>query len=314
MTLTEDQDSTTGSTQAQTSSNADAALQIVSSSQPSVNAVNSCKLPPFWRSSPELWFFQVESQFQVHHVTNDASKYHLVVANLDHETINEVSDIIRSPPPSDKYTALKAAILARLTDSPDAQLHKLLTGVELGSKRPSQLLRNMRSLAGTRVGDDVLRVKWLDLLPQQTRRMLLLIKGQTLEELAAVADEAQEMGPSVMATSLQFPRTPPPALSPAAPLQPTDLIAQELSALRLAIAQLTSLTREALQSRPSVNNQRGRSTTLGTQRDRDRSSTPGPNTRTGHCWYHHNFGTLAVRCKQPCTFPAQIASTSTKEN
>uniref|UniRef100_A0ABD2X807 DUF7041 domain-containing protein n=1 Tax=Trichogramma kaykai TaxID=54128 RepID=A0ABD2X807_9HYME len=48
-----------------------------------VGAVSNCRLPPFWRTGPELWFFQIESQFQVHNVTSDATKYHLVVAALD---------------------------------------------------------------------------------------------------------------------------------------------------------------------------------------------------------------------------------------
>lgn len=274
-----------------------------------VTAIGQCKLPPFWRTSPELWFFQVESQFQVHHVRSDITKYHLVVATLDHDTISDVSDIIRTPPLVDRYTALKGAILARLTDSPDAQLHKLLTGVELGDKRPSQLLRHMRSLAGTRVSDDVLRVKWLDLLPQPTRRMLLLIKGQTLEELAAVADEAHDMGPSVMATSHRNNNPSTTAPSNTVPVQTEDRIAQELSALRLAINQLTTLTRNAAQGSSEDNPHRGRSSNRQQQQhNRERSATPGPNSNTGHCWYHTKFGTLAVRCKKPCTFEAQPAS------
>lgn len=279
-----------------------------------VSVVGRCKLPPFWRASPELWFFQIESQFQVHHISSDATKYHLVVATLDHDTIADVSDIIRSPPASDKYSAIKAAILARLTDSPDAQLHKLLTGLELGDKRPSQLLRHMRSLAGTRVGDDVLRVKWLDLLPTQTRRMLLLIKGQTLEELAAVADEAHDIGPSIMAASFQPSLVSTPTSGHSSPDQPSDLVAQELAALRQAIVQLTSLTRDVLQLQSNGGSQRGRSATRSNQQSRSRSFTPGPNARTGLCWHHTKHGALAVRCKQPCTFTPQASAVSSSGN
>ena len=41
---------------------------------------------------------QVESQFRIHKVTSDATKYHLVVATLGHKTITDVSGIIRNPP------------------------------------------------------------------------------------------------------------------------------------------------------------------------------------------------------------------------
>lgn len=260
-----------------------------------------------------MWFLQVESQFQIHNVSSDTTKYHLVVSTLDHETIGEVSDVIRSPPASEKYSGLKTAILSRLTDSPDAQLHKLLTDVQLGDKRPSQLLRHMRTLAGSRVGDDLLRIKWLDLLPQHTRRMLLLIKNQTLEELAAVADEVHDLGPSVMATSHRTSSAFSPERAQPSLAEPNDHLAQQLASLSLAVAQLTAITREAL-GEPSFHRQRGRSASRDNQKPRTRSSTPAGNPRTGHCWYHANFGTRATKCRQPCSFANSVDSTSAKLN
>ncbi|CAB0032547.1 unnamed protein product [Trichogramma brassicae] len=155
---------------------------------PAVNAVGNCRLPAFWRSDSDLWFLQVEAQFNIHQVTSDSTRFNMILTVLDPETISEVSDIIRAPPAQDKYTTLKDAIVARLTDSPDTQLHKLLGTIELKDKKPSQLLLQMRTLAGARASNDVLRVRWLDLLPDSTRRLLTIIKNQTLDELAAVAD------------------------------------------------------------------------------------------------------------------------------
>lgn len=96
---------------------------------------------------------------------------------------------------------MKIAIITPFTESRDAYLHRLLTDVELEDKHPSQLLSYMRTLASTRVSDDVLRIKWLDLLSQQKRRILLLLKKQTLEELATGTDEAHDMSPFIMATA-----------------------------------------------------------------------------------------------------------------
>ncbi|CAB0029432.1 unnamed protein product [Trichogramma brassicae] len=151
---------------------------------PAVNAVGNCRLPAFWRSDPDLWFLQVEAQFNIHQVTSDSTRFNMILTVLDPETISEVSDIIRAPPAQDKYTTLKDAIVARLTDSPDTQLHKLLGTIELGDKKPSQLLLQMRTLAGARASNDILRVRWLDLLPDSTRRLLTIIKNQTIDELA----------------------------------------------------------------------------------------------------------------------------------
>ncbi|CAB0032309.1 unnamed protein product [Trichogramma brassicae] len=176
---------------------------------PAVNAVGNCRLPAFWRSDPDLWFLQVEAQFNIHQVTSDSTRFNMILTVLDPETISEVSDIIRAPPAQDRYTTLKDAIVARLTDSPDTQLHKLLGTIELGDKKPSQLLLQMRTLAGARASNDILRVRWLDLLPDSTRRLLTIIKNQTIDELAAVADELHAVGPSVMATEVGRPRSRP---------------------------------------------------------------------------------------------------------
>ncbi|CAB0038181.1 unnamed protein product [Trichogramma brassicae] len=250
-----------------------------------VSAVNNCRLPAFWRTRPELWFFQIESQFQVHNVTSDSTRYHLVVAALDVEAIVEVLDIIRRPPAVEKYRTLKTALISWMTDSPEVQLHKLLTGVELGDRRPSQLLRHMRTLTvPANVSDDVLRSRWLDLLPPPTRRLLLVIRNQSLEDLAVVADEAHEVGSSVMATSH----------SPRRSQWPSNQVAQELAELRRAIEQLTTITRESI---GSSSGQRGRSRSRGTRSARMRSPTPANNARTGYCWYHVTHGDVADNSK-----------------
>ncbi|CAB0043100.1 unnamed protein product [Trichogramma brassicae] len=240
---------------------------------PAVNAVGNCRLPAFWRSDPDLWFLQVEAQFNIHQVTSDSTRFNMILTVLDPETISEVSDIIRAPPAQDKYTTLKDAIVARLTDSPDTQLHKLLGTIELGDKKPSQLLLQMRTLAGARASNDILRVRWLDLLPDSTRRLLTIIKNQTIDELAAVADELHAVGPSVMATEVGRPRSRPASPGGAASSNSNSVGAQEIAELRAAIVQLTEITREALQRRDQPRG-RSRSRTQPRSQSRPRSPTP----------------------------------------
>ncbi|CAB0042521.1 unnamed protein product [Trichogramma brassicae] len=186
----------------------------------------------------------------------------MILTVLDPETISEVSDIIRAPPAQDKYTTLKDAIVARLTDSPDTQLHKLLGTIELGDKKPSQLLLQMRTLAGARASNDILRVRWLDLLPDSTRDgCSRSSKNQTIDELAAVADELHAVGPSVMATEVGRPRSRPASPGGAASSNSNSVGAQEIAELRAAIVQLTEITREALQrNRRLLDNQTSLST------------------------------------------------------
>ncbi|GFS49854.1 enzymatic polyprotein, partial [Trichonephila inaurata madagascariensis] len=66
---------------------------------------------------------------------------------LDENILEFIEDIFADPPPENKYIALKSALLSRLTDSEEAKLKKLLVDLELGDHRPSDLLRQMKSLA-----------------------------------------------------------------------------------------------------------------------------------------------------------------------
>ncbi|CAB0040554.1 unnamed protein product [Trichogramma brassicae] len=98
----------------------------------------------------------------------------------------------------------------------------------------------MRTFAGSRVSDDALRVRWLELLPEQTRRLLLLTWNQSLDELAAVADEAHAMGPSVMSIGYRSQQpTSAPSLSFAA--DSPDPVTQKLAELLLAINLIITL-------------------------------------------------------------------------
>ena len=180
-----------------------------------------------------MWFFQVQAAFQANRVQGDSAKFNLVIAKLDPDTIQEVADVLRSPPAANRYESLKTVILNRLTDSADRQLYKLLTQLELGDRKPSQLLREMRSLAGDRVSDDVIRVKWLDLLPSKARRLLTIFKAPNLDELTRAADELVDSDPSVMAAGYPSQQAPIPSPTP-----PRDPLAGELTALRQTLSQL----------------------------------------------------------------------------
>lgn len=86
---------------------------------------------------------EVDSSFNINRIRSDNSKYDLVVSTLNADVVTEVADVLLSPPKHDKYEHLKKAILSRLTDSADRQIHKHLNEVKLGDCKPSQLLRRL---------------------------------------------------------------------------------------------------------------------------------------------------------------------------
>ena len=119
------------------------------------------KLPPFWADSPEVWFAQVEAQFSLARITQDRTRYDYVVAHMDARYANEVRDILVQPPTANLYEYLKTELIRRLSLSEDQSVRQLQSA-ELAERKPSQLLRHVRALAGNmEVQESFLRSLWL---------------------------------------------------------------------------------------------------------------------------------------------------------
>ncbi|GFX19960.1 uncharacterized protein TNCV_1435201 [Trichonephila clavipes] len=80
-------------------------------------------------------------------ISSNDTKYSALVANLDAETLSYVSDIVLSPPNSDKYHTLSQRLITQFSDSETQKIKKLLTDLQLGDEKPSHLLRKMKELS-----------------------------------------------------------------------------------------------------------------------------------------------------------------------
>jgi len=271
-----------------------------------VEATTSRRIPSFWKFNPRLWFAKVESSFGSNRIRADASKYDILVNTLDAEIIQEVADVMLNPPAEEKYETLKAAIIERLSDSADRQLHKLLNELELGDKKPSQLLPQMRSLAGNAITDDALRVKWLDLLPAQVSRLIKVLKATGLDEQATLADELLSGEPTVVAVSARGPSMPILQQNETHVAAVDHSLAQEVAALKKSLAQLLEFNKKiqfefpANKRQQQQNRPRQRSQSRGRKNSRDQSCAQEQNPKW--CWYHQVYGTEAQKCKDSCSF------------
>ncbi|GFW18457.1 uncharacterized protein TNCV_1184841 [Trichonephila clavipes] len=84
------------------------------------------RLPPFWKSNVRLWIAQCDHAFTFSGISNDDTKYSALVANLDAETLSYVSDIVLSPPNSDKYHTLSQRLITQFSDSETQKLRNCL--------------------------------------------------------------------------------------------------------------------------------------------------------------------------------------------
>jgi hypothetical protein len=85
------------------------------------------------------------------------------------------------------YECLKAALIERLSDSVSKRVEKLLETQDLGDRKPSQLLRDMRKLAGSAVSDDFLTTMWKNRLPANMRAILVLADVKDVNKLMETA-------------------------------------------------------------------------------------------------------------------------------
>jgi len=239
----------------------------------------SVKLPPFWHARPELWFAQIESQFITAGITVESTKFHTVVASIEGSILTQVSDLIMNMPDENPYSALKKRLLEEFSVSEQKRLKKLLQEMDLGDLRPSQLLREMKNLAGTQVDDALLKSMWMTRLPSHMRA-IISVSSEPLDKIATMADKIAEVndGHAVQEVRLSSSNS------------SSDVSLQQ---------QISQLTKEIAGLK--VQWQRSRSRSRSNSRSRNFTKDRGESNTKGLCWYHRKFGINAKKCKEPCT-------------
>ncbi|XP_049886493.1 uncharacterized protein LOC126380969 [Pectinophora gossypiella] len=151
------------------------------------------RIPAFWRDMPRMWFARFEAVIGPQH-QSEAVKFDLVLSKLDKEELSQISDLIDDPPEQQRYTVLKNRLMKIFQESAEAQFHKLVKEMDLGSQRPSQLLAKMRELAkNSGTAGDTLKNLWMTRLPGWARAILASSSADTkLDDLASMADKIMD--------------------------------------------------------------------------------------------------------------------------
>lgn len=237
------------------------------------------RIPPFWPEEPAVWFAQVEGSFALSKIKDDETKYYYVSGQLEHRYAAEVKDILVNPPATRKYETLKTELIKRLSASREKEVTQLLMHEELGDRRPSQLLRHMRHLAGKNIPDDFIRTIWSSRLPTSLQTVIASQPESTLEALADLADKVHDLVPS----------TPQVACADAAPISLLEKLTMEVAELSRQVKSL------------SMNGSR-RSRQGGSQRNRSRTRSQSSYRKYPNCFYHNKYGDNARTCVKPCDY------------
>lgn len=265
-----------------------------------VSAISlSMRIPPFWRDKPRLWFISFEA------ATSELKKSQtqlaqMVVAKLEKQDIEQIADLLYNPPKAEQYEVIKKRLITTYEESDNRQFQKLLSEMELGTQKPSQLLRRMKNLAREKIPDATLRLMWSNHLPAHIRSVLAVSESinpdTKLDEISLLADTIAETScsqVSTIATSL-----------PESQTEETFNIMSQLKRLSREIAELKS--RPQYDNRPTTSDNTIHCSRCNLRsRARQNSQSP-PRFRHGsplpYCYYHQRFGTKAVKCTPPCSF------------
>ena len=71
------------------------------------------KIATFYATDVELWFNQIETQFDLHHITDDDERYSLTCAALSGEVASDVRDVLLQPFRTNKYESFKGILIER---------------------------------------------------------------------------------------------------------------------------------------------------------------------------------------------------------
>ncbi|GBO40449.1 Retrovirus-related Pol polyprotein from transposon opus [Araneus ventricosus] len=167
-----------------------------------MSEVGAVQIPVYNRSDPALWFIMCESTFKLavpKPITKSVTKFNYVVSHLPPEVVSLVRDILMNPDATDPYTHLKTELINRSGESSQQEIRQLLSGEELGTRKPSELLRNMKRRAETlKVPETFMLELFLQRLPTSVQTILAAVTDLTLDKAAEILDRILEVTPVPM--------------------------------------------------------------------------------------------------------------------
>ncbi|GFR07389.1 uncharacterized protein TNCT_544331 [Trichonephila clavata] len=247
-----------------------------------MSEVNAVQMPVYNRSDPILWFVMCKSTFALatpKPITESLTKYNYIVAHLPPNTASLVRDVLMHPDATNKKRTHKS--FRGIVPAGDSETS---FGEELGSRKPSELLRNMKRRAESLNVDDKLMTElFLQRLPSSVQTILAAVSDLTLDKAADIADRIFEVSPS--------------------PIE-TFSVSKEQSLESKLFREIEKLNQRI--DRLSIS--RGRSPYRRNKNSRERSIS---NKRDfSICWFHRRFGKKCrdEKCIKPCTWQGNEAS------
>ena len=285
------------------------------------------RIATFYATDVELWFNQIETQFDLHQIHDDDERYSLTCAALSGEVASDVRDVLLQPFRSHKYESLKSILIERRGLTTPERVNKVISGKKMGSDIPSRFLRRLQKTAGfgprAVVGKVVIRQAFIQQMPTSIRAHLATQPDSaTLESLAMLADRAlasetdmEESKPGVAEIKVD---------------ETTKLegLLEDLSKRLKKLETATASDKKRNQGRGRANNHYAprptfipnaqatafvpnKQSSFNNAKQNIRPYVPPPQNNVAQstdtataqvCYYHQTFGQKARLCSEPCSY------------
>nr|XP_042902504.1 uncharacterized protein LOC122270176 [Parasteatoda tepidariorum] len=222
----------------------------------------------------------VEATFQLatpKPISESKTKFNYCHAHLPPEVAAVVRDVIITPDAEDPFKKLKEEIIARCGETKSQEIRRLLSGEQLGDRKPSELLRTMQRRAESHeISDSLLLELFLNQLPQHVQSILAAIPSLSSTRAAEIADKVMEVSTSSEVSEVSSNQ------------RCTFELLEEVRALRKEVAALRTRSRSRNRNYAQFRNRQSQ------------SSSPHRNSKM--CFYHRKFKSDARKvCQNPAS-------------
>ena len=146
----------------------------------------SVSLPEFLENNARSWYRIIESRFTVSGISSSKMKFHHTLAGLPGSVIAQLPQEVLD---AESYEDLKKEVLAFFEKTKPELFEKLMTKTSICG-RPSVYLREMERLAQEiGAGEEIVRHKFLQALPESLAPVIASLKNTPLSQLGKAADE-----------------------------------------------------------------------------------------------------------------------------
>lgn len=251
-----------------------------------VETMNAMRLKP-----PELdtgdvhtFFFALENWFDAANIppNHHHKRFNILKTQIPMRVLPELRHLLENVPANDRYEAAKGAIVQHFEESQRSRLHRLLSEMSLGDRKPSQLLAEMRRTANGAMTDSMLVDLWIGRLPPHVQSAVIAASPNV--------DDKMKVADAVMDSFALYHRT--------GPYQSVaEVRNEEFDRLSRQVAELSHRLEAVLRD----SNRRETPRTRSRSRPH-RQNQANSHTTDGLCYYHQRYGQAARNCRAPCSF------------